>query len=69
MLVAIGSVSCGAWQMACRRVIKVGERVVKDLASTSWIIWTGSRSGSLTANHTGTSVPEEKEAAAKAKVQ
>lgn len=30
-----GSVSCGAWQMACRRVIKVGERVVKDLASTS----------------------------------
>ncbi|KAH8119318.1 WRB/Get1 family [Phellopilus nigrolimitatus] len=29
-----GSVSCGAWQMACRRVIKVGERVVKDLTST-----------------------------------
>lgn len=28
-----GSVSCGVWQMACRRVIKVGERVVKDLAS------------------------------------
>ncbi|EJD03043.1 uncharacterized protein FOMMEDRAFT_156408 [Fomitiporia mediterranea MF3/22] len=27
-----GSVSCGAWQMACRRVIKVGERVLKDLA-------------------------------------
>ncbi|KAI0730288.1 WRB/Get1 family [Fomitopsis betulina] len=27
-----GSVSCGVWQMACRRVIKVGERVVKDLA-------------------------------------
>lgn len=26
-----GSVSCGVWQMACRRVIKVGERVVKEL--------------------------------------
>jgi len=30
-----GSVSVGVWQMACRRVIKVGERVVKDLASSS----------------------------------
>jgi hypothetical protein len=30
----VGSVSVGVWQMACRRVIKVGERVVKDLAST-----------------------------------
>ena len=29
----VGSVSVGVWQMACRRVIKVGERVVKDLAS------------------------------------
>ena len=28
-----GSVSCGVWQMACRRVIKVGERVVRELAS------------------------------------
>ncbi|KAI0317197.1 CHD5-like protein-domain-containing protein [Amylostereum chailletii] len=28
-----GSVSCGIWQMACRRVIKVGERVVKELRS------------------------------------
>jgi len=27
-----GSISCGAWQMACRRLIKVGERVAKDLA-------------------------------------
>ncbi|KAA1473955.1 hypothetical protein DENSPDRAFT_840496 [Dentipellis sp. KUC8613] len=26
-----GSVSCGVWQMACRRVLKVGERVVKEL--------------------------------------
>ncbi|KAI0745967.1 CHD5-like protein-domain-containing protein [Earliella scabrosa] len=26
-----GSVSCGVWQMACKRVIKVGERVVKEL--------------------------------------
>ncbi|KAK0476788.1 putative malate synthase [Armillaria novae-zelandiae] len=26
-----GSVSVGMWQMACRRVIKVGERVVRDL--------------------------------------
>lgn len=29
--VSLGSVSVGMWQMACRRVIKVGERVVKDL--------------------------------------
>ncbi|KAF7315787.1 Protein GET1 [Mycena indigotica] len=26
-----GSVSVGVWQMACRRVLKVGERVVKEL--------------------------------------
>ncbi|KAF9467443.1 WRB/Get1 family [Collybia nuda] len=26
-----GSVSVGVWQMACKRVIKIGERVVKDL--------------------------------------
>lgn len=26
-----GSVSCGVWQMACRRVIKVGERVAKEV--------------------------------------
>ncbi|KDQ27448.1 hypothetical protein PLEOSDRAFT_1112549 [Pleurotus ostreatus PC15] len=30
-----GSVSVGVWQMACRRVIKVGERVVKDLIANS----------------------------------
>ncbi|CAL1706706.1 unnamed protein product [Somion occarium] len=30
-----GSVSCGVWQMACRRVIKVGERVAKELLSGS----------------------------------
>lgn len=30
-----GSVSVGVWQMACKRVIKVGERVVKDLATSS----------------------------------
>ncbi|EIM82783.1 uncharacterized protein STEHIDRAFT_102170 [Stereum hirsutum FP-91666 SS1] len=30
-----GSVSCGVWQMVCRRVIKVGERVVKDLMADS----------------------------------
>jgi len=29
-----GSVSVGVWQMACKRVIKVGERVVKDLATS-----------------------------------
>ncbi|EPQ56907.1 hypothetical protein GLOTRDRAFT_137389 [Gloeophyllum trabeum ATCC 11539] len=29
-----GSVSVGVWQMACRRVIKVGERVVKELATS-----------------------------------
>ncbi|THH10508.1 hypothetical protein EW145_g1265 [Phellinidium pouzarii] len=32
-----GSVSCGAWQIACRRVIKVGERVVKNLTSPSLV--------------------------------
>ncbi|KAF8584821.1 hypothetical protein K439DRAFT_1633221 [Ramaria rubella] len=26
----MGSVSCGVWQMACKRVIKVGEGIVKD---------------------------------------
>jgi hypothetical protein len=26
-----GSVSVGVWQMACRRVIKVGERTVKGI--------------------------------------
>jgi tail-anchored protein insertion receptor len=26
-----GSISCGVWQMACRRVLQVGERIVKDL--------------------------------------
>ncbi|KAH9034853.1 CHD5-like protein-domain-containing protein [Lactarius pseudohatsudake] len=30
-----GSVSCGVWQMACRRVIKIGERVVKELMDSS----------------------------------
>ncbi|KAI0675361.1 CHD5-like protein-domain-containing protein [Trametes maxima] len=29
-----GSVSCGMWQMACRRVIKVGERVAKELIAS-----------------------------------
>ncbi|KAF8149424.1 CHD5-like protein-domain-containing protein [Crassisporium funariophilum] len=29
-----GSVSVGVWQMACRRVILVGERLVKDLAAS-----------------------------------
>ncbi|KAG8896069.1 GET complex subunit get1 [Tulasnella sp. 417] len=28
---ALGSVSCGAWQMACKRVITMMERVVRDL--------------------------------------
>ena len=28
-----GSVSCGVWQMACRRVIRVFERVVKEFMS------------------------------------
>lgn len=28
-----GSVSCGVWQIACRRVIRVGERVVKEFTS------------------------------------
>ncbi|KDQ57408.1 hypothetical protein JAAARDRAFT_58032 [Jaapia argillacea MUCL 33604] len=30
-----GSVSVGVWQMACRRVIKLGERIVKDFELTS----------------------------------
>jgi len=30
-----GSVSVGVWQMSCKRVIKIGERVVKDLTATS----------------------------------
>ncbi|KAI0339849.1 hypothetical protein BDW22DRAFT_1360869 [Trametopsis cervina] len=30
-----GSVSCGVWQMSCRRVIKMGERVVKELMTGS----------------------------------
>ncbi|KAF8199800.1 WRB/Get1 family [Mycena galopus ATCC 62051] len=28
-----GSVSVGVWQMACKRVLKVGERVVKELSA------------------------------------
>ncbi|KAJ7130817.1 WRB/Get1 family [Mycena crocata] len=28
-----GSVSVGVWQMACRRVLKVGERVVKEFSA------------------------------------
>jgi len=32
-----GSVSCGVWQMACRRVIRVFERVVKEfLSQLAW---------------------------------
>ncbi|KAG2043275.1 WRB/Get1 family [Suillus americanus] len=30
-----GSVSVGVWQMACRRVIKVGERTVKNILAPS----------------------------------
>jgi len=30
-----GSVSVGVWQMACKRVIKVGERVVKNVLAPS----------------------------------
>ncbi|KAF9478378.1 hypothetical protein BDN70DRAFT_48653 [Pholiota conissans] len=30
-----GSVSVGVWQMACKRIILVGERVVKDLLGSS----------------------------------
>lgn len=33
----VGSMSCGMWQMVCRRVVKVGERVVKDLMGTSYL--------------------------------
>jgi len=31
-----GSVSVGIWQMACKRVIKIGERVVRDFAASSY---------------------------------
>jgi hypothetical protein len=34
-----GSVSVGVWQMACRRVIVVGEKVVKDFAGMSSLFW------------------------------
>jgi len=27
----LGAVSVGIWQMACRRVIKIGERAVKNM--------------------------------------
>lgn len=30
-----GSVSVGVWQMACKRVVVLGERVVKDLTASS----------------------------------
>ncbi|KAF8482942.1 CHD5-like protein-domain-containing protein [Russula ochroleuca] len=29
-----GSVSCGVWQIACRRVIRVGERAVKEFINS-----------------------------------
>ena len=29
-----GSVSCGVWQLACKRVIKIGERVARDLMTS-----------------------------------
>ena len=36
----LGSVSVGVWQMACRRVLKVFERVVRDVwaAGASWLL-------------------------------
>ncbi|KAH9176555.1 WRB/Get1 family [Lactarius sanguifluus] len=37
-----GSVSCGVWQMACRRVIKIGERVVKELMEPATVDSTAS---------------------------
>ena len=46
-----GSVSCGVWQMACRRVIKVGERVVREVMSPS-----PSSSASASATSSGESV-------------
>ena len=33
----LGSVSVGIWQMACRRVIKVGERTIKNMIGKSLI--------------------------------
>lgn len=46
-----GSVSCGVWQMACRRVIKVGERVVKDLVAQSEFAWLTCLLLNIMANH------------------
>ncbi|KAF7376489.1 Protein GET1 [Mycena sanguinolenta] len=31
-----GSVSVGVWQMACKRVLRVGERVVKELSARAY---------------------------------
>ncbi|KIJ39946.1 hypothetical protein M422DRAFT_32546 [Sphaerobolus stellatus SS14] len=31
----LGSVSVGVWQMSCRRVLKIGERIVKDFVGMS----------------------------------
>ena len=42
-----GSVSCGVWQMACKRVIKIGERVAKDLVSRPG----KNRAGALRSHH------------------
>ncbi|KIM69275.1 hypothetical protein SCLCIDRAFT_13349 [Scleroderma citrinum Foug A] len=45
-----GSVSVGVWQMACRRVVKVGERTVKALISHSEAIPVESGTGNPTAD-------------------
>jgi len=52
-----GSVSVGIWQWACKRVIKVGERVVRDLIAPSTL------SSEVDAK-SGASTPKEKKVAA-----
>ncbi|KIK69161.1 hypothetical protein GYMLUDRAFT_255734 [Collybiopsis luxurians FD-317 M1] len=41
-----GSVSVGMWQMACRRVIKVGERAVKEIAASFILVAPSPSTGS-----------------------
>lgn len=70
-----GSVSVGVWQMACRRVIKLGERVVKDFASElkihfqylSWVQFFSVLDPSSPMSETDPVVEEEKPSARETK--
>ncbi|KAH9484843.1 GET complex subunit get1 [Psilocybe cubensis] len=57
-----GSVSVGVWQMACRRVIVVGERVVKDFIGPSTVSADPSeKSATSTPNNTPKKESEKKD--------